>query len=58
MHLSMTKKRYQRGAIVCREGNDSQYLYIVSKGEFEISKVIDMTKVEQRNAVTPGRVGQ
>ena len=26
--------------MVCREGDDSEHLYIIRKGEFEVSKVI------------------
>lgn len=47
MHLSMTKKRYERGAVVCKEGEDSMHIYIVNKGEFQVSKVVDMCKVDQ-----------
>ena len=47
LHLSMTKKRYKRGQVVCKEGDPSDYLFIVCKGEFEVSKVVDMSKVHQ-----------
>ena len=47
LHLSMTKKRYKRGDVVCKEGDPSDYLFIVCKGEFEVSKVVDMSKVNQ-----------
>ena len=41
LHLSLTRKRYQRGHVVCREGDPSDYLFIICKGEFQVSKVID-----------------
>ena len=41
LHLSVTRKVYQRGHVVCKEGDDSTHLYIISKGEFEVSKVIE-----------------
>ena len=44
LHLSLIKKNYDRGQIVCREGTDSNHIYIVLKGEFEVSKVIDVTE--------------
>ena len=31
---------------MCKEGHDSFYVHIVSKGEFEVSKVIDMSKLD------------
>ena len=39
----MTRKQYQRGQVVCKEGTDSEHLYIICKGEFEVSKVIDVS---------------
>lgn len=47
LHHSMTKKTYERGATVCREGEQSLNLHIILKGEFEVSKVVDMKKVDQ-----------
>lgn len=47
LHLSLAKKKYQRGQVVCKEGDDSKDLYIINKGEFEVSKVIDMSKMDQ-----------
>lgn len=44
LHLSLIKKSYDRGQVVCREGHDSTDIYIVLKGEFEVSKVIDVTE--------------
>ena len=44
LHLSLTRKRYQRGQYVCREGEESSEIFIICKGEFEVSKVIDTVK--------------
>ena len=41
LHLSLTRKKYERGQIVCKEGQESDKLYIICKGEFEVSKMID-----------------
>jgi len=41
LHLSLTKLTYERGQRVCKEGEDSENLYIIIKGEFEVSKVVD-----------------
>ena len=41
LHLSVTRVVYQRGQVVCREGDDCEHLFIINKGEFEASKVIE-----------------
>ena len=41
LHWSLRKRSYQRGHYVCREGKDSEELFIILKGEFEVSKVVD-----------------
>ena len=46
LHLSLTKKKYLRGQVVCQEGMDSQSIFIVCKGEFEVSKYIDLSKAD------------
>ena len=47
-HLCLTKKSFQRGQLVCKEGQPSDYIFIISKGEFEVSKVIDQTKIKTK----------
>ena len=47
LHHSLTKKSYERGAVVCREGDLSLNLFIVLSGEFEVSKVVDMMKADK-----------
>ncbi len=42
LHLSLSKKKYDRGAFVCREGDDSEQIFIICKGEFEVVKTIDV----------------
>ena len=49
LHLIMTKKHFDRGQVVCREGDPSDRIYIVVKGEFEISKVVEMNKKDKNN---------
>ena len=49
LHLSFVKKSFDRGQIVCREGDDSKHIFIVLKGEFEVSKVIDVTEQVLQN---------
>ena len=44
LHLSLRPVRYQRGQVVCREGEASEKIFIVAKGEFEVSKRIDTSK--------------
>ena len=44
IHKSLEQKVFQRGNIVCHEGDDSSYIYIILKGEFEVSKVIDVSE--------------
>ena len=41
LHLSVARKQYERGQVVCREGDECEHLYIISKGEFEVSKVVE-----------------
>ena len=48
---------FQRGNIVCHEGDDSSYIYIILKGEFEVSKVIDVSE-HARLAKTKSFAGQ
>ena len=47
LHLSLTRKRYQRGQIVCKEGEESNEIFIICKGEFEVNKVIDTSKANK-----------
>ena len=47
LHLSLTRKRFERGQVVCREGEESDHLFIVCNGEFEVSKVIDVIKADR-----------
>lgn len=42
LHLSVTKVTCLRGQRMCREGDDSLNLFIVTKGEFEVSKLVDV----------------
>ena len=32
---------------MCKEGDDSLYIHIVKEGEFEVSKVIDVSKIDE-----------
>ena len=41
LHLSLRKTTFHHGHYVCREGKDSTEIFIVLKGEFEVSKVVD-----------------
>jgi len=52
LHLSLTRKRCQRGQILSRQGQDSLHLFIVICGEFEVSKVIDTSKLEKPDKTT------
>ena len=36
--------KFRPGQIVCNEGEESNKIYIVLKGEFEVSKVIDVNE--------------
>ena len=36
--------------MVCKEGEESENLYIVTKGEFEVSKVIDVSKLKKEDS--------
>ena len=47
LHLSLRPVKFQRGQVVCREGEASERLFIVAKGEFEVSKRIDTSKSEK-----------
>ena len=47
LHLALIRKRFERGQVVCKEGQDSEYLFIICKGEFEVSKVIDIDKLHK-----------
>ena len=40
----LTRMQCTRGQFVCHEGQDSENIYIVVKGEFEVSKVIDVNE--------------
>ena len=46
LHLSLRKRAYHHGHYVCREGKDSTEIFIVLKGEFEVSKVVDTHSAE------------
>ena len=40
IHLSMHKKDCHRGQVLAQEGEDSNKIFIIFKGEFEVSKMI------------------
>ena len=42
LHLSVTKVTCIRGQHMCREGDDSVNIFIVTKGEFEVSKLVNV----------------
>lgn len=46
LHLSLRKRQYQHGHYVCQEGKDSGEIFIVLRGEFEVSKVVDTATAE------------
>lgn len=47
LDLSLDKKKFMYGQYACHEGTDSEYIFIVISGEFEVSKIIDEN--EQKN---------
>ena len=47
VHLSFTKKLYERGNYVCHEGEESNALFIVGQGEFEVIKTVDTYEVPE-----------
>lgn len=47
LHLSLVKKKYERGQFVCKEGEESESIFIICKGEFEVSKTIDICAADQ-----------
>ena len=47
LHLSLVKRKYQRGQYVCKEGEDSHFIFIICKGEYEVSKIVDASKANQ-----------
>lgn len=55
LHLSLRKRKFQRGHYVCQEGKDSEEIYIIVKGEFEVSKVVDTHR--QDKYVEPKKAG-
>ena len=36
----MHKKLCQRGEVLAKEGNDSEKIFLIFKGEFEVSKMV------------------
>ena len=40
LHLSMQKKICHRGQVLASEGEESNRIFIIFKGEFEVSKTI------------------
>ena len=45
--LSLEKRKYNHGQYACVEGNDSEHIFIILNGEFEVSKVIDTNEQNQ-----------
>ena len=44
IHHFLKTLKFNLGQFVCTEGQDSKCIYIVVKGEFEVSKVIDVNE--------------
>ena len=40
LHLSMHKKLCHRGEVLAKEGSDSERIFLIFKGEFEVSKMV------------------
>ena len=40
LHLSMVKKICHRGQVIAKEGQESEEIFIIYTGTFEVSKVI------------------
>ena len=53
LHLSMHKKVCHRGQVIAREGEDSSKIFIIYKGEFEVSKTI-VNNSEQKKKKNTG----
>ena len=50
LHLSMVKKACYRGQIIAQEGQESEEIFIIARGTFEVSKIIIAnSKPKQRN---------
>ena len=54
LHLSMQKKICHRGQVVAAEGEESGRIFIIFKGEFEVSKTI-VTSPEAKKRKNTGR---
>ena len=50
LHLSLTRKKFARGQVISKEGEPCDNIYIILKGEFEVSKVIDTSKINEKFA--------